>query len=79
MTRTAVTNTRRRLEGLAVAPAGPLRTATETAEQLRITVSALYSMRHRGQGPRGIRQGRRLLFAQSEIDAYIARLYAEQQ
>ncbi|WP_445548663.1 helix-turn-helix transcriptional regulator [Frankia sp. CiP1_Cm_nod2] len=76
MTRTAITTTRRLAKSLA--PSGPLRTAAETAEQLRTTVSALYNMRHRGQGPRAIKQGRRLLYAQSDIDAYIARLYAEQ-
>ncbi|MEX5632138.1 helix-turn-helix domain-containing protein [Parafrankia sp. FMc2] len=55
-----------------------MRTVEETAEQLRTTVGALYTMRHRGEGPRAVRQGRRLIYAQSEIDAYVARLYAEQ-
>lgn len=57
---------------------GPFRTIDEVAEFLRTTPAALYTMRHRGEGPPGIKIGRKLLYAQSDLDAYLDRMYAEQ-
>lgn len=53
-------------------------TVPETAERLRTTPQALYNMRHRGDGPPAIRHGRKLLYAEDDLDAYIDRLYADQ-
>lgn len=57
---------------------GPFRTVDEVAEILRTTTQALYNMRHRGEGPPAVKIGRKLLYAQSDLDAYVDRLYAEQ-
>ncbi len=57
---------------------GPFRTVDEVAERLRTTPQALYNMRHRGDGPPAVKIGRKLLYAESDLDAYLDRLYAEQ-
>ncbi len=51
----------------------PLLTVQETAEYLRLTPSALYMQRHRGEKPGalGIRVGRKLLFRSSDIDRFL--------
>lgn len=53
-------------------------TAPETAERLRTTPQALYNMRHRGEGPPAVQVGRRLLYDEADLDAYLDRLYSEQ-
>lgn len=57
---------------------GPLLTVDEVAKYLRTTPQALYNMRHRGEGPPAVRVGRKLLYAQSDLAAYLGRLRAEQ-
>ncbi|CAI7979451.1 hypothetical protein FRAHR75_620017 [Frankia sp. Hr75.2] len=57
---------------------GPLMTVDEVAEYLRTTPTALYTMRHRGEGPPAVKVGRKLLYARSDLDAYLGRLYMEQ-
>jgi excisionase family DNA binding protein len=47
-------------------------TAGEVAERLRMSVAALYSLRHRGEGPPAIRLGRRVLFPESELERWLA-------
>ncbi len=51
----------------------PLLTVQEVAEYLRLTPSALYTQRHRGEKPGvlGIRVGRKLLFRPSDIDQFL--------
>ncbi|KQC39253.1 helix-turn-helix domain-containing protein [Frankia sp. ACN1ag] len=57
---------------------GPFLTVDEVAERLRTTAQALYMMRHRGGGPPAVQIGRKLLYAESDLAAYIERMYAEQ-
>ncbi|MBT5320705.1 MAG: helix-turn-helix domain-containing protein [Chloroflexi bacterium] len=46
-------------------------TIVQLAEQLGITVNAVHSMRHRGNGPRAIRIGRRLRFLPEDITSWL--------
>lgn len=50
-------------------------TAEEVAEMYRLTVSALYTQRHRREAPGslGAKVGRKLLWRQSELDAWFDR------
>lgn len=47
-------------------------TAEEVANRYRLTCSALYTQRHRGEAPGslGVKVGRKLLFRVSELDAW---------
>jgi excisionase family DNA binding protein len=58
---------------------GPFLTVEEVAEILRTTPQALYMMRHRGQGPPSVKVGRKLLYAQSDVETYIDHLYSQQE
>jgi excisionase family DNA binding protein len=49
-----------------------LLTSDETAEALRMSVAALYTMRHRDGGPPAIRVGRKLLFRESDLERWLA-------
>lgn len=43
----------------------------ETAAKLRTTPANLAQMRFRGDGPKFIKRGRRVLYRQADIDAYL--------
>jgi len=47
--------------------AAEMLTIEELAAELRTTPAAIYAARHRGDGPIGIRVGRRLLFTRRDI------------
>lgn len=51
----------------------PLLTIKEAADYLRLTPSALYTQRHRGEAPGvlGIRIGRRILYRSSDINRFL--------
>lgn len=49
----------------------------ELAVQLGVKVQALYDLRCQGRGPTGFRVGRHLRFRRSEVEAWLARLEAE--
>lgn len=51
----------------------PLLTVKEVAEYFRLTPSALYVQRHRGEEPGalGIRVGKRILYRPSDIDRFL--------
>lgn len=53
--------------------ADPLLTIGEVAAQLRTTVQNLYQLRHRNLGPKSFREGARIKYRQSAVDAYIAK------
>ena len=56
-----------------------LLTLKETADYLRLTPSALYSQRYRGEKPGalGIRVGKKLLYRPSDIDRFLNERLAE--
>lgn len=51
----------------------PLLTVKEVADYFRLTPSALYVQRHRGERPGslGIRVGKRILYRPSDLDQYL--------
>lgn len=53
-------------------PEPEMLTVGEVAELLRLTPTAVYSQRHRGElpGVLGVKAGRRLLYRRSDIDRY---------
>ena len=55
----------------------PVLTLSQLAAQLGVTVQTLYDLRCQGRGPHGFRVGRELRFRVSEIDAWIARMEAD--
>ena len=57
----------------------PLLTLNEVADYLRLTPSALYTQRHRGEKPGalGIRVGRKILYRPSDINAFLDEQFAE--
>jgi hypothetical protein len=57
----------------------PLFTLQEAAEYLRLTPSALYSQRYKGDKPGalGIRVGRKVLYRPADIDRYLDERLAE--
>ncbi|HVR76881.1 MAG TPA: helix-turn-helix domain-containing protein, partial [Acidimicrobiia bacterium] len=57
----------------------PLLTLKEAADYLRLTPSALYTQRHRGEKPGalGIRVGRKVLFRPSDIERFLEERLAE--
>lgn len=54
-------------------------TLSELAERLHVSAQTLYDLRSHGRGPRGFRVGRELRFRTSEIDAWFARLEADDE
>ena len=50
----------------------PLLTITEAAERLRVPVPTLRYWRHKGTGPDSFRMGRRVLYRESVLDAFVA-------
>lgn len=52
-------------------PEDYLLTLPEVAEMLRMTPYALYTLRTRRQGPRGMTIGRRVLFRRGDVDAWL--------
>ena len=59
----------------------PLLTLQEAADYLRLTPSALYTQRHRGEKPGalGIRVGRKILYRPSDITRFLEEQLAETQ
>jgi hypothetical protein len=57
----------------------PLLTLKEAADYLRLTPSALYAQRHRGEKPGalGIRVGRKVLYRPSDIERFLDERLAE--
>ena len=55
----------------------PFLTLSQLATKLGVSVQTLYDLRCQGRGPRGFRVGRELPFRVSEIDAWIARMEAD--
>jgi excisionase family DNA binding protein len=56
---------------------GPVLTLSQLAAQLGVTVQTLYDLRSQGRGTRGFRVGRELRFRVSEVDAWLAKLEAD--
>jgi excisionase family DNA binding protein len=50
-----------------------LLTVTEVADLLRVPVATVRWWRHKGDGPRGFRLGRHVVYQLSDVTAYIAR------
>lgn len=50
---------------------------SELCDYLHVTAQTIYDLRSQGRGPNGIRVGRTLRFRVSEIEAWLARLEAE--
>ncbi|MBB3043692.1 helix-turn-helix transcriptional regulator [Nocardioides soli] len=55
----------------------PVVTLAELAEHLHVSVQTLYDLRCQGRGPRAFRVGRELHVRISEVEAWLARLEAE--
>jgi excisionase family DNA binding protein len=55
----------------------PALSLKELAAQLHVSVQTLYDLRSQGRGPTGFRVGRHLRFRQSEIQAWLERMEAE--
>lgn len=55
----------------------PVLTLSELADRLHVSVQTLYDLRSHGRGPRGFRVGRELRFRASEIEAWLARMEAD--
>ncbi len=49
----------------------------ELAGRLQVSCQTIYDLRSQGRGPRGFRIGRELRFRASEVEAWFARLEAE--
>lgn len=47
-------------------------TTKELAAELRMTPNAVRNMRHRGQGPVGVRVGKSVLYASAEVEKRLA-------
>jgi len=54
-------------------------TTAEVAKQLRTTDSTVRYWRHRGTGPTGVRVGRRVLYAESDVLAWLESLKARKR
>lgn len=50
----------------------PYMTTKELAEILHKTPAAIWQMRHRGQGPKGVRVGRQTLYRRTVVAAWLA-------
>ena len=55
----------------------PALSLKELALQLQVSIQTLYDLRSQGRGPTGFRVGRHLRFRQSEIEAWLVRMEAE--
>ncbi|MGY1845533.1 helix-turn-helix transcriptional regulator [Modestobacter sp. SYSU DS0875] len=53
-----------------------LLTLEEAAERLRTSPSTLRYWRHRSEGPKSFRVGRRVLYKRSDLDAWVEQQYA---
>jgi predicted DNA-binding transcriptional regulator AlpA len=53
-----------------------LLTLPEVSELLRVPVKTLRYWKREGRGPTAVRLGTRLVYRQSEVDQYIAELFA---
>jgi excisionase family DNA binding protein len=49
----------------------------ELAGRLQVSCQTIYDLRSQGRGPRGFRIGRELRFRASEVEAWLARLEAQ--
>jgi excisionase family DNA binding protein len=49
----------------------------ELAKRLQVSCQTIYDLRSQGRGPRGFRVGRELRFRASEVEAWLARLEAD--
>ncbi|MGN6600696.1 MAG: helix-turn-helix transcriptional regulator [Actinomycetes bacterium] len=56
--------------------ASALLTTEETAERLRTPAGTLRYWRHIGYGPKGIKVGKRVLYKQDDVDAWLESLGA---
>lgn len=54
-----------------------LLTLPEVAEALRQPPATLRFWKHQGTGPRSIKLGRRVVYRQVDVEAYVAKLLAE--
>jgi hypothetical protein len=52
-------------------PDSPLGTPDEVAAYMRTTVPALSQLRYRGQGPKFIRSGRKILYRWEAVEEYL--------
>lgn len=52
-------------------PTSPYMTLAEFAALIRKSPQAVRNMRHRGQAPKGFRNGREVLFPRTEVDAWL--------
>lgn len=57
---------------------GPYMTTEEVAQQVRRSPETLRYWRHIGQGPRSFKLGRRVLYRQSDVEAWIESEYVKQ-
>lgn len=48
----------------------------EVAELLRVPTGTLYNWRLNGKGPRAVRQGKRLVWRESDVRRYIDEMFA---
>jgi excisionase family DNA binding protein len=55
----------------------PVVTLSELASQLGVSVQTLYDLRSQGRGPRGFRVGREARFRVGEVNAWLARMEAD--
>jgi len=49
----------------------PIRLLVEAAAYLRTPEATLYYWRHKGTGPRSMKVGRRVVYRQSDLDAWL--------
>jgi predicted DNA-binding transcriptional regulator AlpA len=52
-----------------------LLTLPEVSERLRVPIKTLRYWKREGKGPKGVRLGTRLVYRESEVDAYIEQLF----
>jgi excisionase family DNA binding protein len=55
----------------------PVVTMSQLAARLGVSVQTFYDLRSQGRGPRGFRVGRELRFRVGEVDAWLARMEAD--
>jgi hypothetical protein len=46
-------------------------TTDDLAAYLRMSVGALHTLRHRGQGPKGVRVGKRVLYRPEDVQTFL--------
>jgi len=56
---------------------GPLRTLEQIAEQLSTPPATLRFWRHKGTGPKSFKLGRRVMYRQSDVDAWLEQQYTQ--